>query len=55
MPLTGVELLRRFLLHVLPTGFMRVRPFGFLANRCRARWLTQIGTALAALPPPAMT
>ncbi len=37
MTLTGEELLRRFLLHVLPTGFMRVRHFGFLANRCRAR------------------
>lgn len=35
MTLTGEELLRRFLLHVLPKGFMRVRHFGFLANRCR--------------------
>jgi hypothetical protein len=51
MTLTGEELLRRFLLHVLPTGFMRVRHFGFLANRCRARRLAAIRTALAAPPP----
>ena len=52
MTLSAEELLRRFLLHVLPNGFMRVRHFGFLANRCRARRLTQIREALAA-PPPA--
>ena len=52
MTLTGEELIRRFLLHVLPKGFMRVRHFGFLANRCRARCLELIRTALAA-PPPA--
>ena len=53
MTLTGEELLRRFLLHVLPKGFMRVRHFGFLANRCRARRLVDIRTALAA-PAPAV-
>jgi len=30
------EFLRRFLLHLLPQGFMRIRNFGFLANRKRA-------------------
>jgi hypothetical protein len=30
------EFLRRFLLHVLPKGFVRIRNFGFLANRRRA-------------------
>ena len=35
----------RFLLHVLPKGFMRVRHFGFLANRCRARRLREIRVA----------
>ena len=30
------EFLRRFLLHVLPEGFVRIRHFGFLANRRRA-------------------
>jgi hypothetical protein len=33
------EFLRRFLLHVLPKGFMRIRNFGFLANRTRASTL----------------
>ncbi|MCK5503647.1 MAG: IS91 family transposase [Thermodesulfovibrionia bacterium] len=29
------EFIRRFLLHVLPDRFMRIRHFGFLANRCK--------------------
>jgi hypothetical protein len=33
------EFLRRFLLHLLPRGFMRIRNFGFLANRRRAEFL----------------
>jgi hypothetical protein len=33
--LTASEFLRRFLQHVLPTGFVRIRSYGFLANRCR--------------------
>jgi Putative transposase len=32
--LDAVELIRRFLPHVLPDGFMKVRPFGFLNTRC---------------------
>jgi hypothetical protein len=32
-----VEFLRRFLLHILPTGFVRIRYFGLVANRCRAQ------------------
>jgi hypothetical protein len=35
MKLEGVEFLRRFLMHVLPGGFMRIRHFGFLANCVR--------------------
>jgi hypothetical protein len=31
--------LRRFLLHLLPEGFVRIRNFGFLANRKRATLL----------------
>ncbi len=42
----------RFLLHVLPKGFMRVRHFGFLANRCRARRLREIRVAPEAPTPP---
>jgi hypothetical protein len=46
LTLTGEELIRRFLLHVLPKGFMRVRHFGFLANRCRAQRLDAIRQAI---------
>ena len=46
MQLSGQEFIRRFLLHVLPKGFMRIRHFGFLANRCRAVKLKQIRIAL---------
>jgi hypothetical protein len=35
------EFIRRFLLHVLPDGFMRVRHFGFLANRSKKQILPQ--------------
>jgi hypothetical protein len=36
MTLDGGEFLRRFLLHAVPRGFMRIRHFGWLANRCRS-------------------
>jgi hypothetical protein len=36
MTLVATEFLRRFFLHVLPKGFVRIRHFGFLANRFRA-------------------
>src|SRR2546427_7051446 len=39
MTLPVEEFLRRFLLHLLPRGFMRIRNFGFLANRQRAMLL----------------
>ena len=32
----GDEFLRRFLMHAVPRGFMRIRHFGLLANRVRA-------------------
>jgi hypothetical protein len=35
------EFIRRFLLHVLPEGFMRIRHFGFLANRSKKQTLAQ--------------
>ena len=41
MPLEAQEFIRRFLLHVLPNGFMRIRHFGFLANRSKKQALTQ--------------
>lgn len=37
MTLDGGEFLRRFLLHAVPRGLMRIRHFGLLANRVRAR------------------
>ena len=39
LPLSVDEFLRRFLLHLLPQGFVRIRNFGFLANRRRATTL----------------
>jgi Putative transposase len=39
MTLSATEFLRRFFLHVLPKGFVRIRHFGFLANRFRASHL----------------
>jgi hypothetical protein len=39
MTLSTEEFLRRFLLHWLPRGFVRIRFFGFLANRRRAKLL----------------
>jgi hypothetical protein len=46
------EFLRRFLLHVLPKRFVRIRYFGFLASRCRTPQLGQCRQALAATPTP---
>jgi Putative transposase/Transposase zinc-binding domain len=40
MTLTATEFLRRFFLHVLPKSFVRIRHFGFLANRLRTSRLT---------------
>ncbi|HTY62253.1 MAG TPA: transposase [Acidobacteriota bacterium] len=39
MTLTVNEFLRRSLLHTLPPGFVRIRFFGFMANRRRAELL----------------
>ena len=39
MTLEAVEFIRRFLLHVLPSGFVHIRHFGFLANRKRKQKL----------------
>ena len=50
MSLKGEELIRRYLLHVLPKGLMRIRHFGFLANRCRKAKLARIRHLLAQEP-----
>ncbi|MCL4395747.1 MAG: IS91 family transposase [Chloroflexi bacterium] len=51
MTLAADEFLRRFLLHVVPSGFMRIRHFGLLANRTRRGTLTQC-RAFLGYPPP---
>ena len=50
IPLIAHEFIRRFLLHVLPDGFMRVGHFGFLANRSKKQTLTQCRKLLGANP-----
>ena len=52
LTLASEEFLRRFLLHVLPTRFVRIRYFGFLASRCRTPQLAQCRQALAVAGAP---
>ena len=42
--LTHSEFIRRFLLHVLPSGFQKIRYYGFLSNRCKMNNLRLIFT-----------
>jgi len=51
MALAANEFIRRFLLHVLPDGFQRIRYYGFLANRYREQKLARCRQLLA-MPPP---
>jgi putative transposase/transposase-like zinc-binding protein len=53
MTLSADEFLRRFLLHVLPDGFQRIRHYGLLGNRNRVAKLAQCRRLLEAPPPPA--
>ena len=52
MTISADEFLRRFLLHLLPRGFMRIRHFGILANRCRAPLIARCHQLLAEAPRP---
>lgn len=52
MDLEVDEFLRRFLLHVVPDGFVRIRHFGLLANRRRAAALGQCRALLTQPPLP---
>jgi hypothetical protein len=52
MTLTADEFIRRFLLHVLPEGFQRIRYYGFLGNRCREQKLARCRQLLAVPQPP---
>jgi hypothetical protein len=52
MALDAVQFIRRFLLHILPVGFVRIRQFGFLANRTRREKLALCRTLLGAPSAP---
>ena len=51
MTLQAQEFIRRFLFHVLPEGFQRIRYYGFLANRYREQKLTRCRELLG-MPAP---
>jgi hypothetical protein len=51
MTIKADEFLRRFLMHVLPRGFVRIRFFGFLANRRRAALLPRCRQLVETQPP----
>ena len=51
MTLAGQEFVRRFLMHVLPEGFMRIRQYGYLANRRRREKLARCRELLDATTP----
>jgi Putative transposase/Transposase zinc-binding domain len=51
MPLLADEFIRRFLLHVLPSGFHRIRYYGFLGNRHRKHKLEHCRQLLGMAPP----
>jgi hypothetical protein len=53
MTLAAEEFIRRFLLHVVPGGFVGIRHFGFLANRTRRAKLARCRALLAQPPAPA--
>ena len=55
MGLKAHDFMHRFLLHVVPRGFMRIRHIGFLANRCKARALSQCRQLLGQPPEPPET
>ncbi len=49
--LRGTEFVRRFMLHILPTGFKRIRHYGVLASACKA---DKLSAARQALQMPAL-
>lgn len=53
MELAAEGFLRRFLLHIVPDRFVRIRHFGLLANRRRTTCLARCRALLAQPPPPA--
>ena len=55
MRLEATEFIRRFMLHVLPAGFVKIRHFGLLANRNRRRALALCRTHLRSASPDLAT
>jgi hypothetical protein len=55
MTLSAMEFLRRFVQHILPRGFVRIRQSGFLANTCRAARVTLARTLLSRARTPEPT
>jgi hypothetical protein len=55
MRLAAPEFIRRFLLHVLPLGFQRIRYYGFLGNRARHEKVAHCRTLLAMPALPVLT
>ena len=53
MTLSAMEFLRRFVQHILPRGFVRIRQSGFLANTCRTARIALARTLLASPAPVA--
>jgi hypothetical protein len=51
MTLSAAEFLRRFVQHILPRGFVRIRQYGFLASACRTARLV-LARRLLRTPPP---
>lgn len=52
MSLEANEFLRRFCLHILPPGFVRIRHYGILGSRNKATALQQARDSLQVVPPP---
>ena len=47
--ISAEKFIQRFLLHILPHGFMRIRHFGFLANRCKKENISKIREQLGTI------
>jgi hypothetical protein len=52
MKISAEEFIRRFLLHVIPDSYKRIRHFGFLANRCKKHELQKCQELLGFCPEP---
>jgi hypothetical protein len=52
LTLSAEEFIRRFLLHTLPVGFVRIRHYGLLGNRCRHEKLARCRASLNQSEPP---